>query len=256
VGRQEGQLEHLDVHLRGTVLGSHPDEFALVPANERTPLVEGMSGGAVTVQDQLIGFLLRAEQAPGSRDVGVWWALRADRAALLILRALEGSPGSSDMVGSCRLERVSPALPSQSDQPFMNRASLACGAQVVAWSAAALTPESRPENLVGAGGAGARWRASGVEEVRVKVHLCPGTGGVVTRVRYETVGCLPTDNRELAVEVSVNSVTLGYSQDAGQPVVEVGSDSPLIAGDLTLRFTGNTHEYGAHTVCVGPLTVN
>jgi hypothetical protein len=254
-----GRLERSTLEIRSA--GKDPDHFWVAPSTDRDRLGEGMSGGLVTVHDELAGFLLAVGIAADGPMAGMARVLRADRAALLIARALdrtgEMAGGENTCVSTARHERMSDEGHA-SGAPDLNRASASCGANVVGWGSPPVSPSVRPENLVGTAGPAGHWRTLTTVETTVDVRLCP-TPSTVTIIRFDTSGCDPGDNLDLEFEVAIRvapnsaSTTLGYGRLRSGGDTEVTSGEALVADQVRLRFVA--HGNSRHVLCLAPLIV-
>ena len=79
-----GRFERSTLAIRQVT--SNPDYFRVAVTTDRDRLVEGMSGGLITIQDQLAGFLVSVGSDSDTEGTGK--VLRSDRAAILLTRWL------------------------------------------------------------------------------------------------------------------------------------------------------------------------
>ena len=253
-----GRLERSTLEIRAAT--KDPDHFWVASIANRDRLLEGMSGGLVRINDELAGFLVTVSaDADGPARV-----LRADQAAVRIVRELESPAASVDQGRTCAtpaatLQQAPTGRRSSLPVAGQNLASASCGASIVTWSAPALAPAQRPENLLGSGGANGRWRASASGEITVDVRLCPTAKAAVQKLEMDTTGCEPGDDEAFDFEASVrgeasgSSVTLGYGSLKAAGLTTVSSGEAVIGRMIRLRFVPRTK--GAHTLCLGSLSL-
>jgi len=240
-----------------------PDHFWVSPSAERDELTRTMSGGHVTIQDRLAGFLLGVSDEHPTQ--GMAKVLRSDRVSVLLTRLFgDSSQASVDSPPCLRPTPDGPATAAAlrtaatGNHVGANRAARDCGASVRAWSSPPISPAFRPDHLVGVAEASGRWRAQAAEEVTVDVRLCGPISSPISRLRFVTSGCPSEDNASTDVEVivlgpSLTPVTsLGYARVPASGVVEIGG-APVLGRDLRLRFI--TRSQGSGPVCAGPLFV-
>ncbi len=271
---ESGRFERSTLEIRAAT-AKDSEHFWVAPVAGRDRLTEGMSGGLVTIQDQLGGFLLAVGTASDGPTAGMARVFRADRAAVLVTRAFEGAGAAVNAQGNCTT--FTPPAPMAAtaastagvagvagkvagSRAPANRAAAECGTVVAGWSASALSQNDRPENLAGAAGADGRWRAAAVGEITVDLRLCPVQEATVSRVAFSTVGCGAGDNGGLDVEVLVRAqstaqfVSLGFGAVPQDARAEFSTGAPLIGREIRLRFVPRGS--GPHTVCLGGLSVD
>jgi hypothetical protein len=247
-----GRFERTSLAIRQVT--SNPDYFRVAVTADRDRLVEGMSGGLITIQDRLAGFLISVGSDSDTEGTGK--VLRSDRAAILITRLLDSANDPGEVEGHCALPQASPVMNVPASR---NLASATCGAMVTQWSAAPLSDAGRPESLVGAAGPNDVWRVEGKDEVTVGIQLCKTMQATVTSVSLDTTGCPAGDNQGADVEVSSQVVpeesfqSLGYGAVPAAGVLVISPGSPQASRRLLLRFV--LHGGGVHRVCLHSVLV-
>lgn len=260
---ESGRFERSTLEIRSAA-ASDTYHFWVASANDRDRLTEGMSGGLVSIQNQLAGFLLAVDTSSVGPMAGMARVLRADRAATLVARVLDTSGASDDAEGSCvtpgSWPAAAPAAAGVTVGLRAGRASPACGATIASWSAPPLSEATRPDNLLGAGGDRGRWRATVTSELTVDLRLCPSSRNLISRIRLDTSECAAGDNSALDVEVLVRTdssgvyATLGYGTVPISGTADVGSASPLFGREMRIRLVPR---HGVHqSACLGPLSVD
>ncbi len=250
-----GRFERSDLGIRA-VTASDPGHFWVAPEADRDRLTEGMSGGLVMIQDQIAGFLLSVGSDQGGPSAGMARVLRADRAAVLLTRLLDGTASTSEVEGSCS---TAVAVHGAGPESGLNRASAQCGASVVGWSAPSASAATRPENLLGANGPDGRWRATATGELSIDVRLCSTPQPRISQVTLSSTGCQPGDDDAMDVEALVRGdsegsySSLGYGAVPRSGTLTIGTGDPLIGRELRLRFV--PRDGAKHAVCAGQLTV-
>ena len=247
-----GRFERSNLGIRQVT--SDPDYFRVAVTSDRDRLTEGMSGGLVTIQDQLAGFLVTVGNDSETEDTGK--VLRADKVSILLTRLLDGGLGTADVEGTCATRSVT--LPSLTRT--QNLASAACGAAVTRWSAPPLSEVNRPEALIGAAGPNALWRVAANSEVSVEIRLCGKVVPNVNSVSLDVSGCDASENQNVDLEVmslanpGESFQSLGYGALPHMGIVTIETGTPHPSRELMLRFVPGRHIVG--TFCAQSLVVN
>jgi hypothetical protein len=255
-----GLFERSTLEIRAAA-ATDSDHFWVAEAADRDRLTAGMSGGLVMIQDQLAGILLAVDARTDVTTSGMARVLRTDRAALLLLRLFNGTIDSQTVAGSCVTETAprSAINTSVAVDPRSNYASGSCGAAISAWSVPPISASFRPELLLAAHDATARWRARAAGEMTIDVNLCHTSKVVVSAVSFSTDNCVAGDNQATDVEILARSglqggyVSLGYAMLPMAGAVLIKTGAPRFAEELRIRFV--PRGAGVRTICAGQLAV-
>lgn len=251
---KSGRFEYSNLGIRA-VTASDPDHFWVAPEADRDRMTEGMSGGLVLIAGQMAGFLQSVSAETQGPTAGMAKVLKADYAAIMLNRLLDGSLSSDEEEGICTQPKASAAT----RESVENRASAGCGASILGWSAPAASSATFPDNLLGAKGPDGRWRASASGEVDIDVQLCPAANPAISTVRVDTNGCHAGDDDGVDLEALVRAqpggpyVSLGYGAVPPSGTLDIHTGNPTIGRQVRLRFV--PRDGRTHAVCAGGLMV-
>lgn len=258
-----GSLRRSTLAIRAATV-SEPNYFWVAPASDKDRLTQGMSGSLVAVRDTWAGFLMSVQDAPDEPDGTKAKVLKIDRAIGLVHRmffARAQSDGSTDacMERSPSSPAGRPAEPAPGRPGDLDRARESCGARVLHWSVPPLSENTRPENLLGDTQGHLFWRAANAGEVELDIGLCKHPQGRLSRVRMDATGCEANESGDYDVEALVRGgadgayLSLGYGRLPPSGILEIVSDSPLVGGQIRLRFAPRTAT--TRRVCVRSVSV-
>ena len=207
-----------------------PQFLRVAPASANDRLVQGMSGGLVTIGDRPAGMLLAVE-ASGEGKV-----IRYDRVAGLVKQFLARP---AELV-------VTPPIGGASGEiaDASNLLAAARGARVLRWSAVPTQPENGPTNLIAA--TRIPWLSTTRDlPVDVDFELAGGRASTIRRIELDSAGVEPRMRlpRDFEILFSVSSLTAWTPLHSGtfftQDARRAFDVAPVRARYIKLRIHSN-----------------